>query len=148
MGTIKKLIFEDSIYQTADVFRALGNPARLQILQLLLESKSATCGTIVKRLPLAQSTVSKHLLELKKVALVSIKTEGKKTIYSLIPENLDYIKNFLSTQIDISKKQSLDVALLLNKSNQKSKSTKLKANSSLKKENYIFSHLNLKKENK
>jgi ArsR family transcriptional regulator, arsenate/arsenite/antimonite-responsive transcriptional repressor len=148
MGTTKKLVFDDSIYQTADVFRALGNPARLQILQILLQTKSATCGAIVKQLPLAQSTVSKHLLELKKVHLVAIKVQGKKVIYSLIAENLNFIKDFLTNQINESKKESLELALLLNKTSSKSQIVKRRANPSLKNENYIFSHLILKKEHK
>jgi ArsR family transcriptional regulator, arsenate/arsenite/antimonite-responsive transcriptional repressor len=148
MGTTKKLVFDDSIYQTADVFRALGNPARLQILQILLATKSSTCGAIVKQLPLAQSTVSKHLLELKKVNLVSIKIQGKKVIYSLIAENLNFVKDFLTNQIYESKKESLEPALLLNKSATKNKVIKRRPNPSLKKENYIFSHLIIKKQDK
>jgi ArsR family transcriptional regulator, arsenate/arsenite/antimonite-responsive transcriptional repressor len=148
MGTTKKLVFDAVIYQTADVFRALGHPARLQILQILLETKAATCGAIVKQLPLAQSTVSKHLLELKKVHLVSIKIEGKKVIYSLITENLNFIKDFLTFQINESNKDSLELALLLNKTSSRSQIVKRNANPNLKNQNYIFSHLILKKQDK
>ena len=146
MGTIKQLVFDASIYQTAAVFRALGNPARLQILQLLLERKSCTCGTIVKELPLAQSTVSKHLLELKKVHLVTIKVVGKKTIYSLISDNLNFVREFLTIHIDESKKSVLELSMITNRN--LTKMSKLKANPALKAENYIFSHLNLKKDAK
>jgi ArsR family transcriptional regulator, arsenate/arsenite/antimonite-responsive transcriptional repressor len=148
MGTTKKLLFDDSIYQTAAIFRALGNPARLQILQILLNKKNCTCGLIVKQLPLAQSTVSKHLLELKKVNLVSIKIDGKKIVYSLIAENLNFIKDFLTDQINESKKESLEMVLLLNRTSSKSQFLKRRANPNLKNENYIFSHLILKKEHK
>lgn len=148
MGTIKKLIFDDSIYQTADVFRALGNPARLQILQILLETKTATCGSIVKQLPLAQSTVSKHLLELKKVHLVTVKVQGKKIIYSLIIENLNFIKDFLTFQINESKRDVLEQSLKINKETSKNKNFIRRANPTLKAENYIFSHLILNKEDK
>ncbi len=148
MGTTKKYVFDDSVYQIAAVFRALGHPARLQILQILLTKKSFSCGAIVKLLPLAQSTVSQHLLELKKVHIVSTKQVGKKVIYNLIPENLNFIKDFLTTHINESKKESLDLALLLNKTVNKNKVNKQIANPNLKNENYIFSHLNLKKKNK
>jgi ArsR family transcriptional regulator, arsenate/arsenite/antimonite-responsive transcriptional repressor len=148
MGTTKKLVFDDSIYQTANVFKALGNPARLQILQILLEKKSCTCGTIVALLPLAQSTVSKHLLELKKVHIVSIKIDGKKIIYSLINENLNFVKDFLSNHLDESKKEPLEITLKTNKAILLGKSNKRKANPSLKNQNYTFSHLTLKKVDK
>ena len=41
--------------------RAVGHPARVQILRLLVRKEACVCGDIVDELPLAQSTVSQHL---------------------------------------------------------------------------------------
>ena len=45
--------------------KALGHPARVRILRLLLARDSCFCGEIVDQLPLAQATVSQHLKVLK-----------------------------------------------------------------------------------
>jgi len=50
--------------------KALAHPARITIIQLLLSKDSCVCGDIVKEIPLAQSTVSQHLKELKKAGLI------------------------------------------------------------------------------
>jgi ArsR family transcriptional regulator len=127
MGTTKKLVFHGDVYAIADIFKALGHPARLQILKILLDKKRCTCGTFVDELPLAQSTVSKHLLELKKVNLVSLKIQGKKTIYSLIEDNLMFTKDFLLNYISLNTTESVTAP----------KSSK-KINTKLKTQNYIF----------
>lgn len=132
MGTTKKLVFQDDIYTTAEIFKALGHPARLQILKILLNKKRCTCGTIVDELPLAQSTVSKHLLELKKVNLVSLKVQGKKTIYSLIEDNLMFTKDFLLNYISLNTKENTAIVKSIPEKAPK------KINVKLKKENYIF----------
>lgn len=129
MGTTKKLVFQDEVYATAAIFKALGHPARLQILKILLHQKICTCGTIVDELPLAQSTVSKHLLELKKANIVSLKVQGKKTIYSLIEDNLKFTKDFLLEHIDRK-----EIATKPNEAVTKSR----RVNKKLQKENYIF----------
>ena len=65
----------------AGLFKALGHPARLKILQHLLEEDRCICGRIVEILPLAQSTVSQHLKILKESGLVRGEVEGPKTCY-------------------------------------------------------------------
>lgn len=78
MGTTKRAGFESNINEISEIFKALGHPARIQIINSLLIKNNATCGEIVGILPLAQSTVSKHLLELKKANLVNVVNDGKK----------------------------------------------------------------------
>ncbi len=56
--------------EIAGFCKALAHPARITILRLLLEIDSCYCGDIVKELPLAQSTVSQHLKELKNAGLI------------------------------------------------------------------------------
>lgn len=83
MGTAKRLKFDIETEAIGKICKALGHPARIQIMTLLWRKDNRTCGEIVDLIPLAQSTISKHLLELKKASLVNIKNEGKKTIYSI-----------------------------------------------------------------
>jgi len=78
----------------AKMAKALGHPARIAIVELL--SKGAfTCNEIVNTLPLAQSTVSQHLKELKGVNLVDALDIHPKTIYSLNMINYKKFKTLL-----------------------------------------------------
>lgn len=69
--------------QMARIFKALGHPARLQIVRHLLRIDECICGDIVQQFPLAQSTVSQHLKVLKQAGLIQGKLSGPKTCYCL-----------------------------------------------------------------
>jgi ArsR family transcriptional regulator len=131
MGTTKQQNFDLEINEIAQICKALGHPTRLQILSLLLQKNNRNCGEVVALIPLAQSTISKHLLELKKTGLINIKNQGKKTIYSLEVEKMKtlkkYITLFISNKTFTNEINSL-TASLTNKEN--------KLN--LKKHNYQF----------
>lgn len=78
--------------------KAMGHPARVAILKLLAKG-TYTCNDIVASLPLAQSTISQHLKELKKADLVNAKEMPPKTLYSLNKENYLRFKNTLENII-------------------------------------------------
>ena len=61
--------------------KALGHPARVQILRLLLARDSCFCGEIVDQFPLAQATVSQHLKVLKDAGLIIGEIDGPRTCY-------------------------------------------------------------------
>lgn len=65
----------------ADIAKALSHPARIKILKILTDMDICMCGDIVDLLPLAQSTVSQHLKELKRVGLIQGDIEGPKVCY-------------------------------------------------------------------
>jgi DNA-binding transcriptional ArsR family regulator len=136
MGTTKHFGFEKEINEIAEICKALGHPARIQILTLLLIKNKRTCGEIVAILPLAQSTVSKQLLELKKAKLVNVENIGKKTIYSLDKNKIVVLKKFLKNYLaNISKIEEADKATLtLVPTTKMNKESKLY----LKKYNYKF----------
>ena len=118
MGTTKHIDFEKGINDIAEICKALGHPARIQIMTLLLIKNNRTCGEIVSILPLAQSTVSKHLLELKKAALLKVKNVGKKTIYSVEIKKVEFLKDYLNNYIlSTSKIEEADIlkSTLINK---------------------------------
>ena len=76
----------------ADYSKALSHPVRIKILDILTEKKACICGDIVELLPLAQSTVSQHLKELKKVGLIKGEIEGPKTCYCLDIDKLNHAR--------------------------------------------------------
>ncbi|OGO70376.1 MAG: transcriptional regulator [Chloroflexi bacterium RBG_19FT_COMBO_56_12] len=81
----------------ARMFKALGNPVRLEILRLLAECQQCICGDIVAVLPLAQSTVSQHLKVLKEAGLIRGEIEGPATCYCIDNEGLEWFKQEVNT---------------------------------------------------
>jgi predicted transcriptional regulator len=67
----------------ARLARAMGHPARIAILKQLSSSGSCCFNEIAKELPLAESTVSQHLSELKRVGLIKGSSFHPKTNYSI-----------------------------------------------------------------
>jgi DNA-binding transcriptional ArsR family regulator len=83
MGLTKTEEFTKTQNDLALLTKALGHPARIAILQFLIEKKSCVCGDIVDELPLSQSTVSQHLKELKKVGLIKGDIDGPSVCYCI-----------------------------------------------------------------
>jgi ArsR family transcriptional regulator len=77
--------------------KALGHPARVRIVRLLLSVDTCVCGDIVERLPLAQSTVSQHLKVLKEAGIVEGVIDGPRTCYGVNREALAELKNLTDT---------------------------------------------------
>lgn len=66
----------------ADLFRALGHPTRLRILQMLRREERCVCE-ILEALQLEQSNVSQHLAVLRQAGLVTSRRDGMRVMYSL-----------------------------------------------------------------
>lgn len=103
MGITKTFGFAFKINEMSEILKALGNPARLKIIQFLMDSPSSICGDIQVVLPLAQSTVSKHLSELKRVKLIHGKMKGNNIYYSLNEKTWQKVKDFVLTEINLPK---------------------------------------------
>ena len=86
MGLSKSEKFDDQQNELADIAKAIGHPARIAILQFLIESKSCVCGDIVEHLPLSQSTVSQHLKALKEAGMIKGDIDGPSVCYCIHPE--------------------------------------------------------------
>jgi DNA-binding transcriptional ArsR family regulator len=78
--------------ELAALAKAIGHPARVQILRFLSGRDSCMCGDIVEHLPLAQSTVSQHLKILKEVGLIRGSIDGPRICYCVEPKVLDRLK--------------------------------------------------------
>lgn len=71
-----------SMQPTAQVFRVLGDPSRLRIVDTLVESEK-NVSQICKLLRMSQPTVSRHLSILKMSRLAIARRDGKEMYYSL-----------------------------------------------------------------
>jgi DNA-binding transcriptional ArsR family regulator len=72
--------------------KAVGHPARVQIMRLLVRREACVCGDIVDELPLAQSTVSQHLKVLKEAGLIRGDIDGPRVCYCVEPRVLRRLK--------------------------------------------------------
>ncbi|MCU4166141.1 ArsR/SmtB family transcription factor [Carboxylicivirga caseinilyticus] len=81
MAEAKFQLFDDDLQELAQLFKALGHPARLQILKFLASKNACFTGDITEELPLGRTTVNQHLNELKKANLIQGSVQGVKTNY-------------------------------------------------------------------
>lgn len=79
----KKEAFGKKKQHLAMFARALSHPARISILKILARQQSCNCNELVQRLPLSQSTVSRHLKKLKNSGLINGTPHKTSSIYSL-----------------------------------------------------------------
>ncbi len=88
--TVRPLTADEQ--RLAVMLKALGNPVRFQILQILAEKQLCITGEIVEFTRLAQSTVSQHLKVLREAGLVSGEIEGPATCYCLNVSGILWLK--------------------------------------------------------
>ena len=83
MAIHKKEEFSQKEQDLAAFAKALSHPARIAILKMLAQKNECICGEIVEVLPLAQSTVSQHLKELKNAGLIDGTIDGPRSCYCI-----------------------------------------------------------------
>jgi DNA-binding transcriptional ArsR family regulator len=83
---------------TTDVFNAIAEPRRRQIIELLARRGALAVGALVVALGLPQPAVSKHLGVLREVNVVSVEKNGRQRVYRLNAQELksvfDWAKSF------------------------------------------------------
>lgn len=83
---------------TTDVFNAIAEPRRRQVIAVLADGKEYAVNEVVVRLRMPQPTVSKHLGVLRKVGVVSVIKRGQHRMYRLNAAELkpvhDWVKTF------------------------------------------------------
>jgi ArsR family transcriptional regulator len=83
MGASKSDQFTEEQNDISILFKALGHPARIAIVQHLMNTKSCICNDLVGILPLSQATISQHLRELKDAGIIKGTIEGSSVCYCL-----------------------------------------------------------------
>lgn len=79
----------------ADIFAALGDPTRRQLVEWLSVEGSGTATGFAERLPMSRQAVAKHLTELEAAGVVSRSKQGRETRYELRTESLDSASEWL-----------------------------------------------------
>jgi ArsR family transcriptional regulator len=85
MAQAKTSSFDPALIRAAGLAKAMAHPVRIRILEILAGDRGCVCGGLVGLLPLAQSTVSQHLKELREAGLIKGEIDGPRTCYCLDP---------------------------------------------------------------
>jgi DNA-binding transcriptional ArsR family regulator len=80
---------------TSDVFNAIAEPRRRQIIDLLVGSDERSVGDLVGALRIRQPAVSKHLGVLRRVRLVSVRRRGRRRMYRLNARELKPVHDWI-----------------------------------------------------
>ncbi|MCG8689315.1 MAG: metalloregulator ArsR/SmtB family transcription factor [Desulfobacterales bacterium] len=82
--------------QLAKIFKALGHPTRLKIVEHLISINTCVCGEIVDIFPYSQSTISQHLKHLKEAGIVCGEIDGPKTYFCVDKTILEKFKTYIN----------------------------------------------------
>lgn len=83
MGVTKTEIYKDEQNKFASFLKVLGHPARIAILQYIINQNACICNDLVEELGLAQATISQHLKELKRIGIIRGSIEGQSVCYCI-----------------------------------------------------------------
>jgi ArsR family transcriptional regulator len=90
------ILSDEDAEATAAVFRALADPTRVRIVNLLAASDEPVCVCeFVPTIGLSQPTVSHHLKKLTDAGLLEREQNGKWAYYSLSPEALERLATLI-----------------------------------------------------
>lgn len=83
MGITKTDLFTEAQNELATLAKAFAHPARIAILEYLLNTNKCINSDLVQELGLAQATISQHLKELKNIGLIAGTVEGTSMCYCI-----------------------------------------------------------------
>jgi ArsR family transcriptional regulator len=92
--------FATDLLRLSDQAKALSHPARLAIIRHLAAHDECICGDIVASLPLAQSTVSRHLKVLQEAEVICVTHDGPRSCYCLDRTVLNDIRQSFDTFLE------------------------------------------------
>ena len=104
---MKKKEYTQEQIEISTLMKVLGHPARVAILEHLLDVKECICGQIVDVLPLAQPTVSLHLKELRNAGLIKGNVEGNTICYCLDEKGIERLSTYFDKAKEILKNKNI-----------------------------------------
>ena len=96
-----KNVITDEQKKFARYSKAMGHPTRMFILELLSRQSCCYSGDLTEVLPIAKSTLSQHLKELKDAGLIQGEIEAPKIKYCLNQENWNEAKTLMKNMFDL-----------------------------------------------
>ncbi|MBI4911172.1 MAG: helix-turn-helix transcriptional regulator [Acidobacteria bacterium] len=81
---------------TAEIFRALGDPIRLEMVQRLTKGGRCTITVLSEGLGVSRQGARKHLQVLADASLIALRPQGRDVLVSLDPEALLQARRFIA----------------------------------------------------
>lgn len=100
MGVSRTDLFTSEQNELALVAKAFAHPARVAIIEYLIQANQCINSDLVEELGLAQATISQHLKELKSVGLIKGTVEGTSMCYCINSEVWETVKSRLQRLMD------------------------------------------------
>jgi ArsR family transcriptional regulator, arsenate/arsenite/antimonite-responsive transcriptional repressor len=101
LKVMKQEVFTTNQKKTARFAKALGHPVRVYIMELLSKQSCCYSGDLSEDLPIAKSTLSQHLKELKSAGLIQGEIEAPKIKYCINRENWEEARNLFKIMLKI-----------------------------------------------
>lgn len=79
------------------VFAALADPTRRQLLEALAQRSSASATALAEELPVSRQAVARHLVTLRESQLVASHRAGKEVLFSVCPDQLTATASWMTT---------------------------------------------------
>ena len=92
-------MYENEVYEIADLFKSFADATRIKILLSLINTEK-TVSEIVEAVGASQTAVSHQLRALKQSHLVKCRREGKNMIYSIADDHVEIIINTAAEHIE------------------------------------------------
>jgi len=99
--TLENIDYKKQTEELALFAKALGHPTRIEIINYLDHQSCCYTGDLVDILPLAQSTISQHLKELKIAGLIQGELKPPKIKYCINQENWEKAKQLFYNFFDV-----------------------------------------------
>lgn len=100
MGSTKRIGYSAKRKSLSNLFKALGHPARISILELLLQNERHNCSEIANVIPLSLSTISRHLAVMFESGLLGAEVECNNTFYTINPIALHELRSYLDQKCE------------------------------------------------
>jgi len=92
----------------AKIFRALSDPIRLEILEILREGEKCVCE-IIPQVGIVQPLVSRHLKILKECGLIKDRKKGNKRLYSVTDPRIFETIDAVTTELtDVLSRRTIE----------------------------------------
>jgi len=105
--TLKNIEYKEDTEELAAFAKALGHPTRIAILKYLENQSCCFTGDLVDFFPLAQSTISQHLKELKNAGLIQGELTPPKIKYCINHKNWNKAKNMFDSFFNFEVKNKM-----------------------------------------
>ena len=100
MGVSKSDLFTVEQNELALIAKAFAHPARVAIIEYLIQANQCINSDLVEELGLAQATISQHLKELKSIGIIKGTVEGTSMCYCIDSEVWEGVKQRLNRLLD------------------------------------------------